>query len=353
MRLVKELRHERRSRFHGHGHVLLTTGDQLAYTDFGGDFEIEWVPGQSPDVPAVALAREVAGLVRKDTWVRYWGLKNKSPGVWAYASPEEPDEIGLLLQFHPAVSDEETSAYATRYLRRHGLHMRQAIPQSDGDGTWWELTCTTPDDGPRTMRELLDTAASLQRSTVKPLGIAIDSVDGALQALADGELWRFIGLRENEWLEVKSQLPDLSKTAGRFTLAKDVAQFANSRTGGVLAYGFFTKNKGHGDVVQKVSAIAVDRRLLQSVEAVLRGNIHPAISGLHIGSVPIDGGNVLYIHVPGQLDAAKPFIVEGAGISELGKGSVFAIPVRHGDAAVPVTGRSLHALLAGRVRLSG
>lgn len=162
--------------------------------------------------------------------MRYWGLKNKSPGVWAYASPEEPDEIGLLLQFHPAVSDEETLAYATRYLRRHGLHMRQAIPQSDGDGTWWELTCTAPDDGPRTMRELLDTAASLQRSTVKPLGIAIDSIDGALQALADGELWRFIGLRENEWLEVKSQLPDLSKSAGRFTHSPSPRTSPNSPT---------------------------------------------------------------------------------------------------------------------------
>jgi hypothetical protein len=86
-----------------------------------------------------------------------------------------------------------------------------------------------------------------------------------------------------------------------------------------------------GDRVSKIIPLPLDKSVKDSIASILRVQIHPFISDLRIGSASVDEGQILYVHIPSQADSAKPFIVEGSGISELGKGGVFSIPVRNRD----------------------
>ncbi|MGW5256512.1 AlbA family DNA-binding domain-containing protein [Streptomyces sp. NPDC004012] len=354
MPYVELIQKERRSGSSDYGKLTLTNKVTLTYETNGVDFTINWNPEIKGSVPSIELVEEVAELVGYDVTIYFSdGPEGKRPGIHVYSSPEKESEIFLVVRLHEASQAQEVETYVSHFLRRRGVAVLECFRYSDGDGSYWNLTCRGIGGSSITMRSLFDAALALQQSTMKSLEVQLESAIDALEALKNGEIWRFIGLHENEWLEVKSQLPDLSKSAGKFTLAKDVAQFANSRLGGLLVYGMFTKNKGNGDEVCRIVPISVDERLKKSIEAVLRNQIYPAIANLHIGSVSIDGGNLLYFHVPAQSDPAKPFIVEGAGIVELGKGSVFAVPIRNGGQAIQITGKSLHALLAGKISLSG
>ncbi|MFF1730084.1 helix-turn-helix domain-containing protein [Streptomyces sp. NPDC058247] len=350
---VERIQQERISGSRSHGKLILTNMVALTYDTNGADFTIEWNPEIEGDVPSVELAEEVAQLVGHDVNIYFSEPKGKQPGIHIYSSPERDSEIFLVVRLHEASQDREVEAYVSHFLRSHDIAVLECFRYSDGDGAHWNLTCRGIGGGSSTMRSLFDAALALQQSTMKSLEVQLNSAEDAFEVLKNGEIWRFIGLHENEWLEVKSQLPDLSKSAGKFTLAKDVAQFANSRLGGILVYGMFTKNKGNGDEICRIVPISLDERLKKSIEATLRNQVHPAIANLHIDSVSIDGGNLLYLYVPAQSDPAKPFIVEGSGIVELGKGSVFAVPIRSGGQTVQITGKSLHALLAGKISLSG
>ncbi|MFI5674583.1 AlbA family DNA-binding domain-containing protein [Streptomyces cellulosae] len=353
MSYVEGIQRERTSKLSSYGKLLLSNGVALPYETNRVDFTIEWNPEVEGDVPSVELTEEVAGLVGCDVAIYFSGSSEKQPGVHVYSSPGKDSEVFLTVRLHEAFPDREVEEYVSHFLRRRRVAVEECFRYSDGDGVQWNLTCRGIGGESRTMRFLFDAALALQQSTMRSIQVQLESAEDALEALKGNEVWRFIGLHENEWLEVKSQLPDLSKSAGKFTLVKDVAQFANSRLGGILVYGMFTKNKGDGDAIRRVVPFSLDERLKNSIEATLRNQVYPAIANLHVDSVSIDGGDLLYVYVPPQSDSAKPFIVEGAGIAELGKGSVFAVPIRSGGAAVQVTGKSLHALLAGRISLSG
>lgn len=353
MSYVERIQREHISEPRSYGKLLLTNGVALSYETNRADFTIEWNPEIQGDVPSVELTEEVAELVGYDVNIYFSDPAEKQPGVHVYSSPERESEVFLTVRLHEASQDREVEEYVSHFLRRRGVAVVECFRYSDGDGAQWNLTCHGIGGGPRTMRSLFDAALALQQSTMRSLQVQLECAEDALEALKSGEVWRFVGLHENEWLEVKSQLPDLSKSAGKFTLAKDVAQFANSRLGGILVYGMFTKNKGDGDAIRKIVPFSLDQRLKNSIETTLRNQVHPAIANLHMDAVSIDGGYLLYVYVPAQSDSAKPFIVEGSGITELGKGNVFAVPIRSGGTAVQITGKSLHALLAGKISLSG
>ncbi|MEU7722389.1 AlbA family DNA-binding domain-containing protein [Streptomyces tibetensis] len=337
------------------GTVILTSGEFLTFDTFGlAELFVSWTPESGRTVPSIELAEELAALAGKDANIHYWGRRGaRHAEVHVYSSPSRESSLSLIVRLHEAVPNGEVEPYVSQFLKRYAIAVASCRRNSDDDGSYWELSCHFVEGTSKTMGELYDIATELQASTVKPLEIELKDAKAAAAALADGEIWRFMGMAENEWLEVKSQLPDLSKAAGKFTLCKDVAQFANSRLGGLLIYGLFTKNSGDGDRIRKIAPISPDSRLKNSLDATLRGQIYPAMANLRIEAVSMDGGWLLYIYVPPQADSAKPFIVEGSGISELGKGNVFAVPVRNGDRIVPVTGKTLHSLLAGRVTLSG
>jgi hypothetical protein len=73
--------------------------------------------------------------------------------------------------------------------------------------------------------------------------VPVDDLEAARAALRDGKLTDLLGVPECVWLDVKSGIYPLHDTAGAEELVKDVAGFANSRTGGLLLVGFSTRSE--------------------------------------------------------------------------------------------------------------
>ncbi|WP_211834227.1 MULTISPECIES: AlbA family DNA-binding domain-containing protein [Streptomyces violaceusniger group] len=334
---------------HEEWELTLSSGGVLKCRFSFGNVEMSWDPGESPDVPAYELTQEASVLLGKKAILSNW-KEGEVPEVAVY-SKESNTDVYMMVVFHQA-AEKDALTHAAEHLRRNGLMMVKADANIDGAGTC-ELACRPIEGATAQMSELLEIATYLHRSTLRIPELQPASAASALATLQEGDVWKFIGLKENEWLEVKAQLPDISKASGKFTLAKDVTQFANSRVGGVLIYGFYTKNSGQGDVIRKVSPISFSRRTEEAIQAILQSHTYPSVTGLLVHATPIDSGHVVCVYVPPQSDSAKPFIVEGSGLSELGKGNVFSVPVRSGDRVAQITGKALHVLLAGKIPLSG
>ncbi|MEU2303369.1 AlbA family DNA-binding domain-containing protein [Streptomyces misionensis] len=171
----------------------------------------------------------------------------------------------------------------------------------------------------------------------------------ALRALQGGVPELLIGLQESEWLEVKSRPYDLDVHVERIELAKDVAQFANSPDGGILVIGARTKNKGGGDVIEKVTPVKVGSKFEERYQKAIDQRIYPPVSGLAVGRAKAARGDVLFIYVPPQAAAAKPFIVEGAVACGDHFENFFMIPQRRGSNVHAISGSSIHGLLHGRL----
>ncbi|MFE4651000.1 helix-turn-helix domain-containing protein [Streptomyces sp. NPDC056707] len=334
---------------HEEWELTLSSGGVLKCRFSFGDVEMSWNSGESPDVPAYELTQEASFLLDKKTILSNW-KEGEAPEVAVYSKGSTTD-VYMMVAFHQA-AEKDALTHAAEHLRRNGLIMVKADANIDGTGTC-ELMCRPIEGATAKMSELLEIATYLHRSTLRVPELQPTSAASALATLQEGDVWKFIGLKENEWLEVKTQLPDISKASGKFTLAKDITQFANSRIGGVLIYGFYTKNSGQGDTIRKVSPISFSHRTEEAIRAILQSHTHPPVAGLLIHATPIDSGHVVCVYVPPQNDSAKPFIVEGSGLSELGKGNIFSIPVRSGDRIAQITGKALHVLLAGKIPLSG
>jgi hypothetical protein len=179
----------------------------------------------------------------------------------------------------------------------------------------------------------------------------------ALRVLQLGEFGKFIGRRESEWLEVKSMAYELkansNKAAWKFEFAKDVAQFANSSTGGILILGFKTNNKDTGDVIEAMSLLVYDEKRVKRYRDVLKERIYPHITGLMVDEVVNDRGLcAVYAYVPAQADDNKPYLVTGAVIDGEFENAGITVPRRAGDSVAPATARELHAMIiAGKALL--
>ena len=80
----------------------------------------------------------------------------------------------------------------------------------------------------------------------------IDSARTALRADRPGEL---LGLAECGWLDAKGGIYRLDEPAGPEELAKDVAGFANARTGGLLLVGFSTRKEHDSEILDQVRPV--------------------------------------------------------------------------------------------------
>jgi hypothetical protein len=162
-----------------------------------------------------------------------------------------------------------------------------------------------------------------------------------------------VGQPESQWLEVKGKPYDLKADLEALELAKDVSAFANGPAGGLLVIGFSTRKVGGRDHLRAVVAQPIrsidPRKYRQALERL----VLPPVEGLTIEAVEVEEEKgLLVIEIPPQSPALQPFLVIGA-VSE-GKvlGSHFAIYVRRGEDAEPVSPSVIHGqLLAGRLAL--
>ncbi|MGW4750651.1 AlbA family DNA-binding domain-containing protein, partial [Streptomyces sp. NPDC004290] len=219
---------------------------------------------------------------------------------------------------------------------------------SYSDGNYWVIECDLHDLG-MSFQSIFDCLDAIARLVDIENPKRAVSAQTAFRALQGGVPELLIGLRENEWLEVKSQPYDLTIHSGRIELAKDVAQFANSPDGGLLVIGARTKDMGAGDVIQKITPLVNQPKIEERYRKAIDQRVYPPISGMKVELTQAARGSVLFIYIPPQAPTARPFIVEGAVESGEHYSNFFMIPQRHGSDVHPVSGRSVHGLLAGRL----
>jgi hypothetical protein len=152
---------------------------------------------------------------------------------------------------------------------------------------------------------------------------------GALAALNAGTLEALVEAKESWWLDAKSGPYRLNDSASAGELVKDVVAFANGR-GGLLLVGFSTRVRGGLEVIDKVRPVPQAMVDVGQHRKLLRQQVRPLIRDLDF--MWVDAGNdkgVLAIHVPGQAETDKPFIVPG--LAGKGFNPAVGVPIRDGD----------------------
>jgi hypothetical protein len=162
-----------------------------------------------------------------------------------------------------------------------------------------------------------------------------------------------IGQPEGEWFDGKGAPYRLSTEEEKWELAKDVAAFANSESGGLIFIGAKTRRLHDGDVVRSLSDFELDLAKPPQYRSNLAAKLHPAIEGLEIRTVPTTGTRgMAYIYIPPQRAELKPFVVKGVVVSGKARLMHVSIPVRDGEGTRYASPSEVHSLLqAGRVAL--
>ncbi|WP_158713151.1 helix-turn-helix domain-containing protein [Streptomyces sp. NRRL S-1813] len=254
----------------------------------------------------------------------------------------------LSVQSHPRIPFDRFYAESAKVLASIDAHVVKTEYFDSPQEQTHEITVSWV-VGDRTVWQLLNCARIIEMIGWPASDMGRVTAQHATKMIVSGEIDSLLGWREDGQLEAKSALYDIEKTAGRIELAKDVTQFANSPSGGILILGMRTKGDATGDRFSKITPLDIPNKLDQRYRSILDSRVYPAIEGIGIGVIPYEGGKILFITVPPQKDSLKPFLVQGAVIDGEGKDSFFLIPQRQADNVSSVPGRAVHALLAGRL----
>lgn len=166
-------------------------------------------------------------------------------------------------------------------------------------------------------------------------------IDGAREALRAGRPEALLGLAESGWLDVKGGIYRLDEPGGPEELAKDVAGFANARTGGLLLVGFTTRRDHDSEIIDQVRPVPRSLVDLDRPRKLIRERVIPAPREVSVEW--IDCGvnkGVLVIDVPAQPTARLPHAVAGVTRESV------AVPVREADATAWLPQAEIQRLLA-------
>lgn len=330
-------------------------GDSHHYWEADGTFD------KLLDFPILAGLRAVGHFIETEIpLTNERQTQNEASSIFIKGRDDEPSlnfsvnrdgnpMVELSVQSHPRITFKKFYSDAAKVLESIDAKLVKTKYYDSPQEQLHELT-TTWSTGDRTVWQLLN-CAHLIEMIGWPGNATAEHVTAqhATRLIVNGNINSLLGLREDGQLEAKSALYEIDTNAGKFELAKDVAQFANSPSGGILIIGMRTKGDGTGDVFAKITPLEIQPKTDLRYKSVLESRIYPAIEGLGIGLAPHDGGHVMYITIPPQKDSLKPFIVQGAAIGETVRDSFFLIPQRRGDSISSIPGKALHAFLAGKL----
>jgi hypothetical protein len=175
----------------------------------------------------------------------------------------------------------------------------------------------------------------------------LTNLDAALAALHAGEPRLLLGLAECEWLDVKEGVYRLDDPAKAEELVKDVAGFANAKTGGLLLVGFRTTSEHGQEFLKELRPVPRGLVDLDRHRKLIRERVIPpprsvAVDWHDTGS---DKG-VLAIYVPAQPPACLPFVVPGPTRTAVVSDISVAIPIREADATPWLPQAEIQRLLA-------
>lgn len=185
---------------------------------------------------------------------------------------------------------------------------------------------------------------------------AVDNGNLGREQVADllrgGHAEALVGQAEGQWLEAKRQHYDFASTAGKISLARAVARFANAEQGGLVVVGLETKGVAGQDVIRKVTPLPHDPWIVRRYRQILEHRLYPPPDGLRIEAIVGKNGDLVLLEIPPQPEDLKPFLVHGAIIDGKTEDAFISIVRRRGDTSIPTTAAMIHAALAaGRALL--
>jgi hypothetical protein len=174
-------------------------------------------------------------------------------------------------------------------------------------------------------------------------------------ALRAGRLEELLGLAECGWLDAKGGIYRLDEAVGPEELAKDVAGFANARTGGLLVVGFSTRKEHDSEILDQVRPVPRSLVDLDRHRKLIRERVIPAPREVSVEWVACgDDKGIVVIDVPAQPPARLPHVVAGPARSGDDARASVAVPVREADATVwPRQAEIQRLLVAGWTAVGG
>jgi hypothetical protein len=237
-------------------------------------------------------------------------------------------------------------------LKRHRASFEGRWTDRDDHFTSVGVACTLSGRA-RTVGELADLARDMQALFDVLDGGTTLSREMCLDLLKAGRADVLIGQQESEWLDAKREPYRLKDDREKWELAKDVASFANSPYGGLIAIGLGTSQSVTGERITSLSTFRLHRQIAQSSLAVIRDRITPIIQGVEFGAHEVENGvGYAWIHIPPQPNELEPFIVRGTVRDGKMMGTHLTIPYRTGDVTEYLDAAAVHSFLAaGRIAL--
>jgi hypothetical protein len=192
-----------------------------------------------------------------------------------------------------------------------------------------------------------------------------DEAQTLLQAAEGGELPRsvaldlfcagrwdlFKGQPESDWLEAKGAPYDhLAGKLGKnwpYELAKDVAAFANSPEGGLIAIGLTTEDQGDGEVINGHREFDLSRVRGPTYRKYVAQMVYPRVIGFEVRRIEgarEDRGLAVLV-IPPQSPSDRPFLVQGVISRGKALGSHVPWPVRREDDTALMDAAAIHARL--------
>jgi hypothetical protein len=177
--------------------------------------------------------------------------------------------------------------------------------------------------------------------------VPVSDVDGARAALRAGRPEELLDATECGWLDVKSGVYRLDDPASAEELAKDVAAFANTKTGGLLLIGFSTRKEHDAEIIDQVRPVPRGMVDLDRHRKLIRERVIPAPRDVGVDWIDCGGGKgILQIDVPAQPPAKLPYAVSGTSRAAGASRTSVAVPIREGDATAWLTQAEIQRLLA-------
>ncbi|MGW0764470.1 AlbA family DNA-binding domain-containing protein [Streptomyces sp. NPDC002676] len=173
------------------------------------------------------------------------------------------------------------------------------------------------------------------------------NIDEARQALCEGRPEALLGLEESGWLDVKSGPYQLDKPSGKEELAKDVAGFANTSTGGLVLIGFGTKQADSVETVSTLVPVPRNQVDVDRYRKVIDERVVPVVRDLSVHWLDCGGGKgILVIDIPKQPANSLPFVIPGPTSPDSRLKKTVAVPMRRGDRIPQLPIEELQRLLA-------
>lgn len=174
-----------------------------------------------------------------------------------------------------------------------------------------------------------------------------DGVTRLRTALLNSDPAAVIGQQECAWLDVKSGLYPLDRESGKDELAKDVAAFANTATGGLLLIGYKTSAVDGEELVAELRPLPKDQVDLDRYRKVIRQRVVPAPHGCDVNWIETTPGRgVLLVDIPPQPATWRPFVVVPPPDGTKSTARSVAVPVRAADGTHWLPHSEIQRLLA-------